>query len=91
MALTEEQAISAARAFVEANPIPDRAYRYTVKKWHPVAEGWCFIFTYERADGRLLSDDDDLGGAPGYIVASHNGQVRTIGWAEWGQRQLGAG
>ena len=85
MALTEEQAIAAARAYVEANPIPDRTYRYTVTTWYVVADGWAFAFTYERTDGHPLSDDDALAGAPGFFVSAENGHVRVIGIREWAQ------
>jgi hypothetical protein len=91
MALIYEQAVAAARAYLEAEPFPDPAYRHVLTSGTPVPEGWYFNFDFERVDGRPLGEGDEFAGAPGYIVSANDGTVRVIGWAEYQNRKLQAG
>jgi hypothetical protein len=91
MALTYEQAVAAARAYLKATPFPYPEYRYVATIGRPAAEGWYFSFAIERVDGHALGEQDAFGGAPGYLVSSDDGQVRVIDWKEWGERRFGEG
>jgi hypothetical protein len=91
MALTHEQAVAAARAYLEAHPFAHSAYRHVPTSGTPVPGGWYFNFDFERVDGLPLGDRDEFGGAPGYIVSAADGTVRVVGWAEYQERQFGAG
>ncbi len=91
MALTYEQVVAAAGAYLEAKPFADPAYRHVLTSGTPVPEGWYFNFDFERVDGRPLGEGDECGGAPGYVVSATDGTVRVVGWAEYHERQLGAG
>lgn len=91
MAFTYEQAVVAARTYLEAAPFPDPAYRHVLTSGTPVPGGWYFNFDFERVDGRPLGEGDEFAGAPGYMVSATDGSVRVIGWGEYQKWQLGAG
>ena len=83
--------MAAARAHLDAEPFSDPQYRRVLPAGRPVSDGWYFDYALERTDGRPLSDADAVGGAPGFLVSAADGQVRVVGWAEYAERQLGAG
>jgi hypothetical protein len=78
MAITFEQAATAARAYLEREPFPHPGYRWVLPPGRPVPDGWYFDFTFERTDGQPLSDADAMGGAPGFLVSATDGQIKTI-------------
>ncbi|MFL5331387.1 MAG: hypothetical protein ACJ8C4_21065 [Gemmataceae bacterium] len=84
MSLTYDDAVSTARAFLDAERVPSPEYRYVLTTGRPIAEGWYFDFKLERVDGDALRDPRDLfGGAPGYKVLAVNGEVQIVGWQEY--------
>jgi hypothetical protein len=90
MTFTQEQAVAAARAYLEAHPFGHPAYQHVLGSARPVPGGWYFNFDYQRMDGRPLGEEDQIGGAPGYIVSATDGAVRVIGWKEYQELQLEA-
>ena len=92
MRLTYDEALSAAKAFLSANPCPLEAYRWVATTGRPIAEGWYFDFERERLDGEPMEvPRDAAGGAPGYKVLSATGEVRVVGWEEFHQLDAAAG
>lgn len=91
MVTSHHLAITAAQAYLDANPFPDPSYRHVLTQGRPVSDGWYFDFDYERVDGQPLGEDDLFVGAPGFIVSSRDRSVRVIGRKEWHDRNLLAG
>jgi hypothetical protein len=87
MPLTYDEALSAAKAFLEANPFPYPEYRYPPPSaGQPIAEGWYFDFHLERVDAEPMQfPRDAFGAAPGYKVLAATGEVRVVGWEEYHQ------
>src|SRR5688500_9039632 len=84
MPLTYDQALSAAAAFLAANPFPYPQYRYVPTAGRAIPGGWYFDFKFERLDGEPLRDERDaFGGAPGYKVLAAGGEVEVVGWEEF--------
>lgn len=63
MPLTYDEALMAAKAFLNANPFPYPEYRYVPTTGRAIADGWYFDFWVERIDGQPL--EGAFGGAPG--------------------------
>jgi hypothetical protein len=92
MPLTYDDALLAAKAFLEAEPFPYPEYRWVPTSGRPIAEGWYFDFEVQRADGQPLRfPRDAFGGAPGYKVLAANGDVRVVGWEEFHRLNISAG
>jgi hypothetical protein len=92
MSLTYDEALAAAKAFLDAKPFPYPEYRYVPTSGWPIAEGWYFDFQVERVDGQPLQfPGDAFGGAPGYKVLQATGEVRVVGWEEFHQLNIPPG
>lgn len=92
MPLTYDEALSAAKAFLDAEPFPYPEYRYAPTTGRPIAGGWYFAFKVERIDGEPLQfPRDAFGGAPGYKVLAGNGEVQVVGWDELDKLDATAG
>lgn len=92
MPLTYDEALSAAKAFLAAEPFPYPEYRYVPTTGRPIGEGWYFDFRVERVDGQPLQfPRDAFSGAPGYKVLATNSVVQVVGWEEFHRLNTASG
>ena len=86
--INAKTALAIADEHIAAQPSPLEG-RIVRHQPHEVDEGWYFEYGVECDLTILQSERELFAGAPGFIVARDNGDVRVVPREEWSARGLG--